>query len=456
MKRIVSLGLAALILLGTVTGVLMMIAYAADKEETSSSGIFIESYYYRGSTLTLTLIDTNVEYVKDTDFSEFYASLLSSDFYPSSGGSIISEIPSLKNDADKNLRFTLTFSGVNQGKTGANANFRMYYTYNGVDYNYNISANLNRYLPDTTPSIPDVDKPEVNPAVATPYILVQNYNYGGTDVAAGSEFSLSVNFYNTSSDVSLENIIMKVEPTAGLSITGASNTYYIPSLGKKGAVTKSIPLKCLNSATPGSESVHITFSYEYVSDDVRSAKSSEETISIPILQVERFEVELGEVPSTLYPGENNNVTITYVNKGRSDLFNLTARIEGNIDDQNQVQNLGNIKAGDSGTAKFAVSSMEPGGTVSCIIHVSYENEKGTVTTISKEFTCPVYDNSGDMMNPGLDPGLDPMEPTVEETGMRWWQKVLFGAGCLAVGGVSGTWIFLKTKMKREEADDEDI
>ena len=53
----------------------------------------------------------------------------------------------------------------------------------------------------------------------------------------------------------------------------------------------------------------------------------------------------------------------------------------------------------------------------------------------------------------MNPGLEPIE---EDTGMRWWQWAMFGIGCLAVGGVSGTWIFLKTKLKREEADDEDI
>ncbi len=311
-------------------------------------------------------------------------------------------------------------------------------------------------MPRTPERWTDTPDPTV-PDPATPYILVQNYSYGGSDVAAGSDFSLNVNFYNTSSNITLENIIMKVEPTTGLSITGASNTYYIPTLDKKGAMTKSIPLKCLTSAVPGSESVHITFSYEYVANDTRQSKSSEETISIPIAQVERFEVDLTEIPTMLWPGESTNVVLNYVNKGRADIYNLTAKIEGNIDEPNQVQNLGNIKAGDSGTAKFSVSSMEAGGVVSAVITITYENEKGDVSTITKDFTCDVYDNSGDIIDPGLDPGLNPgLEPIEEDTGMRWWQWAMFGIGCLAVGGVSGTWIFLKTKLKREEADDEDI
>lgn len=100
MKRIISLGLAALILLGTLTGVLMSAAYATVGDSTSSSsgtddnetggkpniltsdGILIESYSYSQRTLTLTLVDTNVSYQKGKDtFDEFYAALLTGNFY---------------------------------------------------------------------------------------------------------------------------------------------------------------------------------------------------------------------------------------------------------------------------------------------------------------------------------------------------------------------------------------
>lgn len=96
--------------------------------------------------------------------------------------------------------------------------------------------------------------------------------------------------------------------------------------------------------------------------------------------------------------------------------------------------------------------------VSAVITVTYENEKGDVSTITKDFTCEVYDNSGEMIDRLVIrdwiPGFE--EPVEEDTGMRWWQWAMFGIGCLAVGGVSGAWMFLKTKLKREEADDEDI
>lgn len=483
MKRIISLGLAALILLGTITGVLISAVYANPTGGTSSGpssssssessqdsndntsgkpniltndGILIESYSYVGKTLTLILVDTNI--AAGRKIENPYAALLTANFYPQGDGSIDDEFTSLQlNPNEKNLRYKVNFSNVLFDESGTTVKFRLYYDVDGEPYEYLVTADLSRYTYTPPDNNDPVEPDPVIPDPATPYILVQNYSYGEGDVSAGSDFALTVNFYNTSANITLENIIMKVEPTTGLSITGASNTYYIPSLANKGAMTKSIPLKCLTSATPGNESVHITFSYEYVANNTRNTKGSEETISIPIAQTERFEVNLTEYPTMLYPGDNANAVISYVNKGRADIYNLTATIAGNIDDPNQIQNLGNIKAGDSGTAKFSIASMESGGMVSAVITISYENEKGDVSTITKEFTCEVYDNSNDFVDPGYDPSLDPgLMPPEEEPGMRWWQWSLFGVGSLSVGGVSGLWMFLKTKMKREEADDEDI
>ena len=286
MKRIISLGLAALILLGTLTGVLMSAAYATvgnsistsssstDDNETggkpnilTSDGILIESYSYSKRTLTLTLVDTNVSYQKGKDtFDEFYAALLTGNFYAKDSSTFTAvdwiEAPT----GEKNLRFKVKFQNVFFDGKGTETKFRMYYNYPSSSdedfYEYVVSADLSRYTPEPQePSTPDPDPTVPDPA--TPYILVQNYSYGGSDVAAGSDFSLNVNFYNTSSNITLENIIMKVEPTTGLSITGASNTYYIPTLDKKGAMTKSIPLKCLTSAVPGSESVPVSYTHLY-------------------------------------------------------------------------------------------------------------------------------------------------------------------------------------------------
>lgn len=202
MKRIISLGLAALILLGTLTGVLMSAAYATVGDSTSSSsgtddnetggkpniltsdGILIESYSYSQRTLTLTLVDTNVSYQKGKDtFDEFYAALLTGNFYAKDSSTFTAvdwiEAPT----GEKNLRFKVKFQNVFFDGKGTETKFRMYYNYPSSSdenfYEYVVSADLSRYTPEPQePSTPDPDPTVPDPA--TPYILVQNYSYGGS------------------------------------------------------------------------------------------------------------------------------------------------------------------------------------------------------------------------------------------------------------------------------------
>ena len=117
MKRIISLGLAALILLGTITGVLISAVYALgtgdpppsgsssssgssskpndtskpedNKGVLTNDGILIEKYYRvynetnKTTSLVLVLVDTNIKgNGSASEFQEFYLSLLTSNFYP--------------------------------------------------------------------------------------------------------------------------------------------------------------------------------------------------------------------------------------------------------------------------------------------------------------------------------------------------------------------------------------
>ena len=500
MKRIISLALAALILLGTVASSIMMIAYADEADSSSSTAaddeekpdgvyaggdIYIESYDYDAAKESLTIVmidagyDPDLQLPDDTYLESFYAALMSSNFYPAS--SVDYSRPASITDMDNGgveilkwdntpgpfpligagLRLRFTFPNVKWDGEGNEIYFRFAYCYgmeattHKLKNSGTIRANLTQIKPlEKEEEKPVTSQPETpKPEPATPYILLQDYSYGDADVPAGSEFDLKLTLYNTSGDLALENIVVKVTPTDGLSIAGASNTYYISGIGKKGSVVQSIPLKCLTSAVPGNESVAINFSYEYVSNDMRKTLSSSETIAIPVAQADRFEVELTDVPTMMWPGERSTVMVNYVNKGRSEIYNLTATISGNIEDPNQTQNLGNIAAGASGSAKFQLVSNEPGGLVDCVITLSYENADGEVTEVTKNLQCEVYDNSQDFVDVGVE---DPMPAVIpEETGMRWWQVVLIAVGCLGLGGFAGYWMFLKTKMKREYDDDFD-
>ncbi len=104
----------------------------------------------------------------------------------------------------------------------------------------------------------------------TPYLLLQEFSTGGQDqIAAGSEFSLDFTCVNTSQQVDLENIIVKIAPSEGLQVVDSTNVFYLPIINKSSSFDKSINVSVLPNAEAKSHPIDITFTYEYVLNGVR-------------------------------------------------------------------------------------------------------------------------------------------------------------------------------------------
>ena len=327
---------------------------------------------------------------------------------------------------------------------------------------------LSDYTPPVTPSRPGTDDDEdeeedeeERPDIATakPYIIVSDYDYGGSAVMAGSTFDLAITFRNTSRWVDVENIVVTVATSEGLAIVNSSNTFYVEDLESRSAMTKKFTLRVQPGVEPGSESVDITFKYQYVADDARSDLETSEKIAIPVQQLDRFQVDPIEMVDQVMVGEDYTMTVKYVNKGRSSVYNLSAEIQGNILAPGQRQNIGNIEAGKSGEIDFDVQSNDP-GTVEGTVILTYEDLNMNVSTVEVPFTTQIVDpNAGmefptdDIMGDGMEV---PMEP--ETTQPSVWIYVAVGAGVLAAI------LLLVVHKKRKAAkllaeledDDEDI
>ena len=117
----------------------------------------------------------------------------------------------------------------------------------------------------------------------------------------------------------------------------------------------------------------------------------------------------------VYAGEENSITMSYVNKGKSDILNVEATLEGNVDTYTPVQNIGNLEPGKSGTIAFSVTALEA-GEAEFTIKVTYEDANGDTKTREFPVTMAVeemvFDDSG--MEEPMDPGME--EP--EKTGLR--------------------------------------
>ena len=301
------------------------------------------------------------------------------------------------------------------------------------------------------------DKPDI--ATAKPYVIVSSYDYGGGDVQAGSTFDLTITFYNTSRRVNVENMVMTVSTSEGLSITNSSNTFYIERLERRKSKTQTLNLRVQPGVEPGSQTVEISFKYQYVADDARSDLETSETIAIPVRQLDRFQVDPIEMVDQVMVGEDYTMTVTYMNKGRSEVYNLSAEIDAPIESPGQRQNIGNIQPGGSGEIDFDVQSMTAGPIEGKVI-LTYEDINMNVTTVEMPFSTEVVDPNAGMEFP-IDDSMDgmddiPMEP--EESSPNWWIYLAIGAGVLAA--IILLVVYKKRKaaklLAELEDDDEDI
>ena len=288
---------------------------------------------------------------------------------------------------------------------------------------------------------------------ATPYVIISNYGYGGGQVTAGDTFPLSLTFYNTSSVLSVNNMMITVTMPDDLMLTSSSNTFYVENLGRQETITKSMMVTAKPAAAAQSHNITVSMRYQYVDDKVEARKSAEtsETIAIPVVQVDRFQATGVELDPEIYIGEESNLTVNFVNKGRSEVYNLSAEISGNINNPGQQQNLGNLASGATGTADFYITPSGE-GEVTGEVTITYEDTNMVEKTITVPYNTTAIDPMAGMepTYPGM--GGDVQVP-VEEPKSPMPIIIV-----VAVAVLIPTAVIIKKKIdkKRSEMEDADL
>lgn len=278
-------------------------------------------------------------------------------------------------------------------------------------------------------------------SAAAPNIIIQKYTYGSDAVEAGKTFDLDIQFYNTSKELSVENIVMSVETEEGLSIANSSNTYYFETLGPRKALSQKLSVKALGTDQSSSPTIAVSFRYEYVDGSSRIERNSSERIAIPVYQPDRLEITEPALPEEIYAGSETALSFPYVNKGKGTLYNVTARVEGDMESLLPVQNLGNFEPGKSGTIDM-ILVPESAGEHSFKVVITYENTNGDEIKREFPFTADVLEGGfggfgeDDFTNGGMI-----IEPEPEQSGFPWWILILAAAAGL------GGWFFWKKKKK---------
>lgn len=308
------------------------------------------------------------------------------------------------------------------------------------------------------PTKPDDEKPDTETTAAQPYVIISSYSYGKGDLVAGETRNVTMTFRNTSKTMAVENMMVTMTLPDAMMLTSSSNSFYIESLAAEGTITKTVNVTVKPTAAAQSHSMTVDFTYDYLDNGVRRNAKTTESISMPVLQVDRFTVTGIDLPQEIFMGEESNLSVNFVNKSRTEIYNLSAKLncEG-LSNNGEEQYLGNLASGTTSSADFYIKGNEKGELVGEVI-ITYEDTNMNQRTVSVPFTTkvtsyedvwgpqgPVGPQNPD--DPGMDPGME------EPAGFPWFW-VIGGVAVVA----AGVFVYLKLRKNKKESveEDEDI
>ena len=278
---------------------------------------------------------------------------------------------------------------------------------------------------------------------SVPNIVIRSFAYGGTSVAAGSKFPLSFTFENTGK-VAIENVVVTVDGGESFTMDGSTNTFYYSGLAAGGTQSQEVPMRTVPTSKSGAQSIGVGFKYEYVDGDKRSQATADIKISLPVYQPDRFHINAPTVPESVTVGEEAELLLSYVNKGKDDLANLEATVEGEgISTPARTQYLGNVTAGTNGNIGFAITP-EQEGEIKLVLKISYENGDQQVQT--REFPITLR---ADEIPPPDDYSPDDLPP---EEGSFPVVPVAIGVGAAVL--VAAVVLIVRKKKAAGAADSE--
>ncbi len=301
-------------------------------------------------------------------------------------------------------------------------------------------------------------KPDEETTAAQPYVIISSYSYGKGDLVAGETRNVTMTFRNTSKTMAVENMMVTMTLPDAMMLTSSSNSFYIESLAAEGTITKTVNVTVKSNAAAQSHSMTVDFTYDYLDNGIRRNAKTTESISMPVLQVDRFTVTGIDLPQEIFMGEESNLSVNFVNKSRTEIYNLSAKLncEG-LSNNGEEQYLGNLASGTASSADFYITGNEKGELVGEVI-ITYEDTNMNQRTVSVPFTTKVtsYEDAWGPQGPvgpqnPDDPGMDPgME---EPAGFPWFWVI---GGVVVVA--AGVFVYLKLRKNKKESveEDEDI
>jgi hypothetical protein len=324
-------------------------------------------------------------------------------------------------------------------------------------YPINLVMTYNAAGDDTEESFKEYVGVSVNgtSGLGRPKILIEDYAFEGEAVMAGEVFDLHLKFFNTSSDEIVKNIKVSVSSEEGVfSPADSSSSFFIERIERQGYYDYVLPIETKRDAPVKTHNLKLVMEYEdgegNAYDSQEQPFKEEENLGISVSQPVRLETGDIITPFEAYAGSPSDIELEFYNMGRSDMFNMFVKLEGEFTSQDGTYFVGNFESGNS---DYFMASITPDmeGEVSGNIVFTFEDALGNPSRVEKPFSyfasaMPDFDTSFEgegKFEDGFDE--DMMNPD-EEKGYKNWLY----AGILLVLVGSGIW-YVRRK-KKQKAD----
>lgn len=296
-------------------------------------------------------------------------------------------------------------------------------------------------------------KNEVSSKDDIPVVIIDEYSYGGEYVNGGATFPLKLKFLNTSLVGSVKDlkITLASDEDGVFTPAASSNTYFIQSLAPAQSCEWNLDIQTKSDIQPQSYGLIINISYK---NENGTAKSDVETLTIPVRQELRFNISDLPIFNDISMNEDAILSLNCANLGKSTVYNVLIKIQGNMSSTEYEIFAGNIEAGKGYSKTVYLTPMMEGlqeGTVT----YQYEDADGVVMSEEKSFSFNAYSmDSGMTMMPIEDDYMMTEEPIEEESTLpTWFWYAVIGGGVAVIAVV--TVIIVKVKKSKKDEDDED-
>ena len=346
--------------------------------------------------------------------------------------------------------YDITFSKLRY--TGKGDKFSFNISYKGLPTPVpvgNVTLTLGRCVPYVAPEPTPTPTPTPPDVVTkgTGFVL-KDARYGEGTVYAGQQFTLSAVILATNGDAAVENVSVAFTPPEQITLADGASVVYIGTISPGASASVSAILMPGANIQEGSYPVSIDVSG--VNQKTGDPVSASMTVTIPVLQPERFEIFDATLPTDLTAGVDDGLgytTVTLVNMGRGSVANVTAEIVGDgLYAEEGKQYLGNVGAGEQKVAEFVLHADTP-GMIDAQVLITYENERGEQKSLERDFSVNVMEAMID--KPGMGPDIGyPPDNGVGAQGPGIFQQLWFWIVVVVAAAVIVTVLLLRRRRKR--------